>query len=257
MGDAVGEPRVARRPVPAGRRSPSRLHARAGAELRAVDASCATPTASRSSRAGGWAPGRRSTSPSPVAEEWWRAQAKRLLALGVEGIKADDGEGWYLPDDVRFADGRPALTAAWGHGLLYRRSMQRALDEVHPGAGVLFGRPRLDGPAGGRRDLGRRPAVGLLVAAHARGGDADRGRVRASRTGRTTSAATSASGSSSRCPKELLLRWVQFGCFTPLMQAHGRFEQEPWTYDEETLERLPGVRAAARAARPVRARGGG
>ena len=60
----------------------------------------------------------------------------------------------------------------------------------------------------------------------------------------------------SRCPKELLLRWVQFGCFTPLMHAHGRFEQEPWTYDEETLdvyrsfvllhERLvPYVRAAA------------
>ena len=60
----------------------------------------------------------------------------------------------------------------------------------------------------------------------------------------------------SRCPKELLLRWVQFGCFTPLMHAHGRFEQEAWTYDEETLdsyrafvllhERLvPYVRAAA------------
>jgi alpha-glucosidase (family GH31 glycosyl hydrolase) len=62
-----------------------------------------------------------------------------------------------------------------------------------------------------------------------------------------------------RCPKELLLRWVQFGCFTPLMQAHGRFEQEAWTYDEGTLrvyrdyvmlhERLvPYVRAAAATA---------
>ena len=63
----------------------------------------------------------------------------------------------------------------------------------------------------------------------------------------------------SRCPKELLLRWVQFGCFTPLMHAHGRFEQEPWTYDEETLEvyrayvllherLVPYVRAAAATA---------
>src|SRR4051795_9805636 len=62
-----------------------------------------------------------------------------------------------------------------------------------------------------------------------------------------------------RCPKELLLRWVQFGCFTPLMQAHARFQQEPWTYDAETLrvyrehvllhERLvPYVRAAAATA---------
>jgi alpha-glucosidase (family GH31 glycosyl hydrolase) len=63
----------------------------------------------------------------------------------------------------------------------------------------------------------------------------------------------------SRCPKELLLRWVQFGCFTPLMHAHGRFEQEAWTYDAETLERyrayvllherlVPYVRAAAATA---------
>jgi alpha-glucosidase (family GH31 glycosyl hydrolase) len=60
----------------------------------------------------------------------------------------------------------------------------------------------------------------------------------------------------SRCPPELLVRWAQFGCFTPLMQAHGRFEQEAWTYDRRTLdlfraavllhERLvPYVRAAA------------
>ncbi|MEA2255499.1 MAG: alpha-D-xyloside xylohydrolase, partial [Solirubrobacteraceae bacterium] len=41
---------------------------------------------------------------SPAAETWWRQQAKRVLELGVEGIKADDGEGYYLPDDVRFAD---------------------------------------------------------------------------------------------------------------------------------------------------------
>ena len=62
-----------------------------------------------------------------------------------------------------------------------------------------------------------------------------------------------------RCPKELLLRWALFGCFTPLMQAHGRFAQEAWTYDAETLagyraavllhERLvPYVRAAAATA---------
>ena len=31
---------------------------------------------------------------SPAAETWWRQQAKRVLATGVEGIKADDGEGF-------------------------------------------------------------------------------------------------------------------------------------------------------------------
>jgi alpha-glucosidase (family GH31 glycosyl hydrolase) len=52
---------------------------------------------------------------------------------------------------------------------------------------------------------------------------------------------------------------VQFGCFTPLMHAHGRFEQEAWRYDSHTLdtyrefvllhERLvPYIRAAAATA---------
>ena len=52
------------------------------------------------------------------------------------------------------------------------------------------------------------------------------------------------------------MRWVQFGCFTPLMHAHGRMPQEPWHYSERVLDAVPRLRAAARAARPVRARGG-
>ena len=77
---------------------------------------------------------------SEAAEEWWREQAKRALELGIEGIKADDGEGYYFPPDVRFADGRRGAEAGWAYGELYRRSMQRALDEVTGGTGVLFGR---------------------------------------------------------------------------------------------------------------------
>ncbi len=58
----------------------------------------------------------------------------------MEGIKADDGEGYYIPDDVRLADGRTGAQAAWALGGLHRECLQRALDEVHPGRGVLFGR---------------------------------------------------------------------------------------------------------------------
>jgi alpha-glucosidase (family GH31 glycosyl hydrolase) len=195
---------------------------------------------------------------SPAAEEWWREQAKRVLELGVEGIKADDGEGWYLPDEVRFADGSTGARTAWRHGLLYRRSMQRALDEVHPGAGVLFGRPGWTG----------QQAVGVTW-----GGDqpSDFWSLRTLVAATLTAAASGFSNWShdiggylgerlvSRCPKELLLRWLQFGCFTPLMHAHGRFEQEAWTYDEETLELyrayvllherlVPYIRAAAACA---------
>jgi hypothetical protein len=195
---------------------------------------------------------------SPAAERWWREQAKRVLALGVQGIKADDGEGFYYPPEVRFADGRTGADAAWAQGLLYRRSMQRALDEVHPGQGVVFGRPGWTG----------QQAVGVTW-----GGDqaSDFWSLRALVGATLTAAASGFSNWShdiggylgerltARAPKELLLRWVQFGCFTPLMQAHGRFEQEAWTYDTQTLdlyreyvllhERLvPYVRAAAATA---------
>jgi alpha-glucosidase (family GH31 glycosyl hydrolase) len=195
---------------------------------------------------------------SAAAEEWWRSQAKRVLALGVEGIKADDGEGYYLPPDVRFADGRSGAEAAWVQGLLYRRSMQRALDEVHPAAGVLFARSGWSG----------QQALGMTW-----GGDqaSDFWSLAVLVTATLTAAASGFSNWShdvggylgerlvSRCPRELLLRWAWFGCFSPLMQAHGRFPQEAWTYDAETLsiyrqavllhERLlPYVRAAAATA---------
>ena len=62
-----------------------------------------------------------------------------------------------------------------------------------------------------------------------------------------------------RCEPELLVRWAQLGALTPLMQAHGRFQQEAWTYDGQVLddyreavllhERLvPYIRAAAATA---------
>jgi alpha-glucosidase (family GH31 glycosyl hydrolase) len=195
---------------------------------------------------------------SAAAEEWWREQAKGALALGVEGIKADDGEGYYFPDDVRFADGTTGAQAAWAHGGAYRRCMQRALDEVHPGRGVLFGRSGWSG----------QQATGMLW-----GGDqvSDFWSLRVLVAAALSAASSGFSNWShdvggylghrlvERCPAELLVRWVQLGCFTPLMQAHGRLVQEPWTYDERTLriyrsyvllheQLVPYVRAAAATA---------
>jgi alpha-glucosidase (family GH31 glycosyl hydrolase) len=195
---------------------------------------------------------------SPAARRWWQRQARDVLELGVEGIKADDGEGYYFPPDVRFADRRRGAEAAWAYGDLYRRTMQEVLDEVHPDTGVLFGRSGWSG----------QQATGITW-----GGDqaSDFWSLRTLVVATLTAAASGFSNWShdvggylgkrliERCPRELLLRWVQFGCFTPLMQAHGRFEQEAWRYDDLTLatyrdfvlmhERLvPYIRAAAASA---------
>jgi Glycosyl hydrolases family 31 len=195
---------------------------------------------------------------SPAARRWWRRQARAVLELGVEGIKADDGEGYYLPPDARLADGRRGAELAWHYGDLYRRTMQRALDDAHPQTGVLFGRSGWTG----------QQATGITW-----GGDqaSDYWSLRALVAATLTAAASGFSNWShdvggylgrrlvERCPRELLMRWVQFGCFTPLMHAHGRFEQEAWRYDQRTLrcyrdylllhERLvPYIRAAAATA---------
>ncbi|HEX3875272.1 MAG TPA: TIM-barrel domain-containing protein [Solirubrobacteraceae bacterium] len=195
---------------------------------------------------------------NPAAERWWRESAKAVLRLGVAGIKADDGEGYYIPDDVRFADGRTGAEAAWASGGMYRGCMQRALDDVHPADGVLFGRC---GWAG-------QQATGMTWA-----GDqaSDWWSLRVLVVATLAAAASGISNWShdvggylghrlvDRCPPELLVRWAQFGAFTPLMHAHGQKPQEPWTYDDRVLdlyrgyvllhERLvPYVRAAARTA---------
>jgi alpha-glucosidase (family GH31 glycosyl hydrolase) len=195
---------------------------------------------------------------NPAAEEWWRASARRVLALGVEGIKADDGEGYYIPEEVRFADGRTGAQAAWALGGLHRQSIQRALDEEHPGRGVLFGRSGWTG----------QHATGFTWAAD------QASDFWSLRTLVVATLAAACSGFSNwshdvggylghrliePCPPELLARWLQFGAFTPLMQAHSKMPQEPWRYGDPLLDiyrayvllheqLVPYVRAAAATA---------
>ncbi|MBQ1418035.1 MAG: hypothetical protein IIY95_01340, partial [Firmicutes bacterium] len=46
-------------------------------------------------------------------------------------------------------------------------------------------------------------------------------------------------GFGSDCTPELLCRWTQLGCFTPLFRNHaakGTRHQEPWAFDRQTLD---------------------
>jgi len=195
---------------------------------------------------------------SPAAEQWWREQVKGVLKLGVEGIKMDDGDGYYLKDNLRLADGRTGGEAAWALGGLHRLSLQRALEEVHPESGVVFGRSGWIG----------QHAAGLTWAADQA---SDFWSLKALVVATLSAAASGFSNWShdiggylghrlvERCPPELLIRWLQFGCFTPLMQAHSRMAHEPWNYGDRMVDTyrsyvslheqlIPYVRAAAWAA---------
>jgi alpha-glucosidase (family GH31 glycosyl hydrolase) len=178
---------------------------------------------------------------SEAARRWWRELARSVFELGVEGVKADDGEGYYFPPDCRFADGRSGAEAAWDYGRLYRETTQEALDAVNTdGRGVVFGRSGWTG----------QQAVGMLW-----GGDqaSDFWSLRALLASLLTAAASGFSNLSHdvggylgnlltrRCESELLIRWAQLGALSPLMQAHGRFRQEAWTYDPHTLDRYRGA----------------
>ena len=165
---------------------------------------------------------------SPAAEEWWREQAKRVLELGRRGHQGRRRRGLLLPRrralrrrPQRRARPPGATGCCTGARCSARstrstRGERRAvrapgLDRASRRSACTWGGDQAS-DFWSLRDAGRR--------------DADRRRRRASRTGRTTSAATSASGWSRAARRSCSLRWVQFGCFTPLMQAHGRFEQE-------------------------------
>ena len=132
-----------------------------------------------------------------------------------------------MPEDARLADGTRGAAGGLALGGLYRRSMQRALDEVHgPGRGVVFGRSGWSGQQATGVAVGRRPGERLLVAAGARRRGAVAGASGFSNWSHDVGGYLGARGVD-RCPPELLLRWAQVGCFTPLMQAHGRLVQEP------------------------------
>ena len=151
-----------------------------------------------------------------------------------------------------------APTAAWAFPGHYREAMQEALDAEHPGSGVLFARSGHSGAQG----------PGIVW-----GGDqvSDFWSLQTLVCATLTAAASGISNWShdvggylghklvERCAPELFVRWAQFGAFSPLMQAHGRFDQEAWRYSRQVLdifrdlvllhERLvPYVMAAARTA---------
>lgn len=176
---------------------------------------------------------------NPITREWWGQNYKRLTDLGVQGIWTDMNEpssfNGPLPDDVQFNNE--------GVGANHL--------EMHNVYGHLMSKATYNG----MKNLTQKRPFVITRAAYA-------GTQKYSTvwTGDNQSfwdhlrlaipqqlnlglsgfsiVGTDIGGFSFDTTKELLCRWIQVGCFSPLFRNHASDhtrDQEPWAFDEETL----------------------
>ena len=177
---------------------------------------------------------------NPAVRNWWGENQKFLLDKGIRGIWNDMNEPASfhgpLPEDVVFTDEGRETTHAEMHNV-YGHLMARAAYE---------GLKRLDG---------RRPFV-ITRACYA-----GSQKYTTAWTGDNTSiwahlqmaipqlcnlglsgmpfVGTDIGGFGADTTPELLVRWVQVGCFSPLFRNHsamGTRRQEPWQFGKEIMD---------------------
>ena len=147
---------------------------------------------------------------------WWQKLHEPLIAMGVDGFKTDGGE--RMPDP-------------WFHNLhpyYYQRAVLDAFQDLGK-AGVTFARS------------GTPPCAGDSTFW---GGDQSSSWSDFPRVVRAgLSAALSGypywghdiGGYAGTPTKNLYIRWLELGAFSPIMQLHGTTPREPWYYDDETV----------------------
>ncbi len=153
----------------------------------------------------------------PEARAWWRDFQKHVIAQGVEGFKTDGGE--HMPDPIFHNQ----------HAYYYQEASLEAFRDLNR-TGITFARSAS-------------PINARLSTFWAGDQLADwRGLAMVVRGGLSTALCGfpywghDIGGYSGTPTKELYVRWMQFGAFSPIMQFHGVGPREPWHFDEETLE---------------------
>jgi len=153
----------------------------------------------------------------PGAFEWWRDLHKPLVAMGVDGFKTDGGE--HMPDPVFHNQ----------HTYYYQKGSLDAFNDAGR-HGVTFARSA-------------NPLNAQLGTYWAGDQNAEWSRLKAVIKGGLS---TSLSGFylwghdigayTGTPTKELYIRWLQLGVFSPIMQMHGVTAREPWHFDQETVD---------------------
>lgn len=171
--------------------------------------------------------------------EWWAENQKIMLESGVSGIWNDMNEpasfNGPLPDDVQFDnDGRPTdhreIHNVYGHFMA--KATYEGLKKYTGKRPFVITRACYAGTqkystvwTGDNKSFWEhlRMAVPMLMNLGLSG---------------VAFCGTDVGGFGFDCTGELLARWVQVGCFSPLFRNHSAVytrDQEPWTFDEDVL----------------------
>ena len=163
----------------------------------------------------------------PRALELVRAHWRKELDLGIAGSMVDFGD--LVPEDAVFHDGRRGDAMHNFYAYDYHRIFQQAFAERRGDDHVLFSR---SAAPGSQRWLCQFAGdhlsnfVGLTAALH--------GGLNLSACGFSTWGCD-IGGYLGWPDPETYIRWVEWGCFSPIMRCHGTEPREPWEFSEEAV----------------------
>jgi alpha-glucosidase (family GH31 glycosyl hydrolase) len=164
------------------------------------------------------------------AVQWWQEQVAKVLALGVDGFKLDDGEMFF--DDIVLSDGRRGADVKHLWSGLYHRAVAEIVDEYLGDDAILMARAAVVGsqrhitvywPGDQTADFDM--ATGLpSVIISAQSSAISGFPVWTSDTG----------GYDSSPSPEVFARWLEMSALSPVMQVGGKSHHEPWLYNDVT-----------------------
>jgi alpha-D-xyloside xylohydrolase len=163
---------------------------------------------------------------NPRARSWYQKKLTALLSLGIRVIKTDFGENAQESYRYLNIDGRDMHNL---YPLLYNQAAYQAIDETLHGDGLVWGRSACAG-------CQRFPVFW--------GGDSDSdydGLYHSLRGGLSIGLSGfplwshDVGGYYSVPERDVYIRWMQAGMFSPLVRFHGTSSREPWNYGDEAV----------------------
>jgi alpha-D-xyloside xylohydrolase len=169
---------------------------------------------------------------NPEAREWFKGIIRNALELGVDGVKLDRGQNYPL--NVTPPSGRDPRAMHNYHAYLIVKTYAEALEEARGRDYQLT--PRA-GWAGTQSWTVKWPGDMDSDLSHDKGLPAV---IRAQSAAGLTGFAfwgSDIGGYGRELSKEVFVRWLQHGVFSPLMQMPGKGDHEdiPFSWDEETV----------------------